>query len=187
MLLTRATHRFSVAEYDQMIDQGILTENDRVELIRGEILKKMSIVEPHAACVKRLIQLLVGLFGSRTCLGAQDPVRLEDSEPEPDLSLLKKRDDFYAGCHPGPEDIFLLVEVADSSLEFDRGVKIPIYAENGIVESWIVNLIDKTLEVYRNPQGGAYADTLVLRAGDQVELLSLPGTLISVADVLGIK
>ncbi len=187
MLLTRPRHRFSVADYDQMIEKGILSENDRVELIRGEILDKMSIGEVHAACVKRLNVLLIGLFGSRTCLGVQDPVCLDDSEPEPDLSLLKKRDDFYAGSHPGPDDVLLIVEVADSSLDFDRGVKIPLYAENGIAECWIVHLADQSLEVYRNPQRGAYSNVSVLRAGEVVELLSLPGTPISVADVLGVK
>ena len=187
MLLTRATHRFSVAEYDQMIEYGILTENDRVELIRGEILEKMSIGESHAGCVRRLNQLLFVLFGTRVCISIQNPIRLEDSEPEPDLVILKSRDDFYSEVHPTPEDILLIVEIADSSLDFDRGVKLPLYAENGIVECWIVNLVDKTLEVYRNSQRSAYSDVSVLRAGNVVEMLSLPGTPILVADVLGVK
>ena len=134
MALTLVRHRFSVDEYEQMIEHGILTENARVELIRGEIIEKMAIGDPHAACVKRTNRLLGLTFGSRSLISVQDPIRLIDSEPEPDVALLLPRDDFYLSGKPRPADILLLIEVSDSSLEYDRLVKLPMYAEAGIAE-----------------------------------------------------
>jgi Uma2 family endonuclease len=184
MSLARAHHRFSLADYDQMIDLGILTENDRVELIRGEIIEKMSIGEFHAACVKRLNRIFSARLAQRGCVGVQDPIRLADSEPEPDISLLEPRDDDYANSHPEPDDDILVVEVADASLDFDRRVKGPLYAENGIAEYWILNLIDRTLEVHRQPQAsGGYAEKRVLQVGDATDLAKIPGVTVLVAEL----
>lgn len=184
MSIARAHHRFSLADYAQMIDLGILTENDRVELIRGEIIEKMSIGELHAACVKRLNRIFSTRLAQRACVGVQDPIRLADSEPEPDISLLKPRDDDYATSHPEPDDVLLVVEVAEASLDFDRNVKGPLYAENGIAEYWILNLIDRALEVHRAPDaGGRYADVRILKSGDATDLVRLPGTSLLVADL----
>src|SRR4051794_12530433 len=110
MLKPRTPHRFSVADYDRMIDTGILTENDPVELIRGEILEKMPIGNPHSAAVKRLRTRLGDLLGASATFGVQDPVRLADSEPEPDITVLKPRADFYASAKPVAEDVLLLIE-----------------------------------------------------------------------------
>lgn len=186
MLLPRTHHRFSVIEYDQMIEFGILTENDRVELIRGEIIEKMPIGDPHASCVKRCLRLFSSLIQDRATLSIQDPIRLPDSEPEPDVVLLEPRADFYASGKPVPDDLLLLIEVADSTLEFDREVKLPLYAENGIREYWIVNLQEECLEVHRNPAvDGTYRDCRTLRRGEEIELLALPGVRVSVEQVLG--
>lgn len=184
MSIARTHHRFSLADYEQMIDLGILTENDRVELIRGEIIEKMSIGELHAACVRKLTQLFGVRFAARAVVSVQNPVRLTDSEPEPDVALLKARDDYYASSHPEPRDVLLLVEVADASIDFDREVKREIYAENGVAEFWILNVVDRTLEVYRGPQPtGRYGEVKVLTADDQIEIERLPGESFIVRDL----
>jgi hypothetical protein len=183
MSIARTRHRFSLADYEQMIDLGILTENDRVELIRGEVIEKMSIGELHAACVKRLNRIFNVRLANKACVGVQDPIRLEDSEPEPDVTLLVPRDDDYADGHPEAGDVILVVEVADSSIDFDRVVKREIYAENGIVEFWILNLLDRTLEVYRQPQSdGRYGDVRVLSPAEKADILRLPGEEFTVGD-----
>ena len=120
---TLVRHRFSVEDYEQMIDTGILREEDRVELIRGEIIDKMAIGDSHAASVKQLNRRFGRIFGDSVMVGVQDPIRLLDSEPEPDISLLVPRDDFYESGKPRAVDILLLIEVADTSLEFDRESK----------------------------------------------------------------
>ena len=185
MALTLVRHRFSVAEYEQMIEHGILTENDRVELIHGEIIDKMAIGDAHAACVKRLNRLLGTTFGNRSLISVQDPICLIDSEPEPDLALLIPRGDFYLSGKPRPADILLVIEVSDSSLEYDRLVKLPMYAEAGIAEFWIVNLEDDCLEVYRQPTtSGVYNEILILRRGQNADVAALPGPKVAVDDIL---
>ena len=159
-LASRVHHRFSVDEYDEMIARGILDENDRVELIRGEIVDKMTIGDRHAACVKRLNSLFQALSPDRWIVSVQDPVAFEDSKPEPDLALLQPRGDFYADSTPRSSDILLVIEVADTSLDFDRDIKLPLYAEAGVSEYWIVNLTDSCVEVHRGPRSdGTYADS----------------------------
>ncbi len=181
---TLVRHRFSVDDYEQMIDAGILGEEDRVELIRGEIVDKMAIGDLHGARVKKLNRLFGRTFGDAVIVGVQDPVRLDDSEPEPDISLLAPRDDFYATGKPRARNILLLIEVADTSLEVDREVKGPVYAEAGVGEYWIVNLEEGSLEVHRGPTPAGYRDISVLRPGDEVEIVALPGIKFAVADLL---
>src|SRR3989442_10862607 len=148
--------RFTVDEYHQMARAGILNEDDRVELIRGEIVHKMVIGSRHAACVARLNELLVARLRGRAILWPQNPLTiLPDSEPEPDIILLRHRADFYAGELPGPDDVALLVEVADTSLRYDRHVKGPLYAEAGVQDYWIVDLTGGAVEVHREPVAGA--------------------------------
>lgn len=185
MSARRLHYRISVPQYEKMIAHGILTENDRVELIRGELVAKMPIGDFHFACVNRLNRLLVRALGDRAIVSVQNPVRLADSEPEPDIALLAPRDDDYASGKPAPADLLLLVEVADSSLEFDREVKRPLYAENGVTEYWIVNLDDRSVEVHRGPQpDGTYADVRLLRPGDTANIAAVPGVTIAVAAFL---
>lgn len=185
MSIARPHHRFSLEDYELMIDSGILTENDRVELIRGEIIEKMSIGELHAACVKRINRIFQSRLARRASVGVQDPIRLADSVPEPDISLLKPRADDYAAGHPEPDDVLLVVEVADASLAFDRTAKRDLYAENGIVEYWIVNLLDRTLEVHRQPQStGMYAEVRVLSADDEIDLAAIAAVTFRLADLL---
>lgn len=169
-----------------MIALRILKEDDRVELIRGEIVAKMPIGDVHIAAVNRLNRILFQAVGDRATLSMQNPIRLIDSEPEPDVALLTPHDDDYASGKPGPSDLLLLIEIADSSLEDDRDVKGPLYAENGIADFWIVNLVDKYLEVRRQPRtDGTFAEVRSLGAGDVVDILALPGVSVPVADLLG--
>jgi len=183
--LTRVHHRFSIAEFERMIQTGILTEDDRVELIRGEIVTKMTVGKEHAAGVNRLTACFSQYVGKLLVLSIQNPVQLPDSEPEPDVMLLKPRDDYYAARLPQPVVILLLIEVADSSLEYDREVKSGLYAENGIGEYWIVNLLEKSLEVYRQPRpAGGYAELCIYRPCESVQLTALPGVVVEVGKIV---
>jgi Uma2 family endonuclease len=178
------TTRITVDEYEQMIESGILTEKDRVVLIRGEVVPKMAMGPNHAASVRRLTRFVDRRIGQFAQVSPQCPIRLPDSEPEPDLAVLRLRDDFYASGHPRPADILLLIEVADSWLEEDREVMRPLYAEAGIRDYWIVNLRDQCLEVYRQPQpDGSYGEIQILRRGQQVEITALPGLSFAVEDL----
>jgi Uma2 family endonuclease len=162
-----------------------LTENHDVELIRGEIVPKMPKGDLHFACVKRLTALFSRLVANSALLSVQDPIVLSDSEPEPDFALLIPRADFYASGKPRPGDAYLVIDVADSSLDYDREVNGALYAENGIAEYWIVNLVDHCLEVHRQPQAnGTYADVRTLRPGDTASLLLLPAVSVAVGDII---
>ncbi len=124
---------FTVAEYHRMAEAGVLGEDDRVELLEGEIVQMTPIGSRHAACVARLTHLFVDRLQGRAQVNVQNPVHLsERSEPQPDLALLRPRPDFYARAHPGPADVLLLVEVAETSSDVDWTVKIPLYAGAGV-------------------------------------------------------
>ncbi|RJP32145.1 MAG: Uma2 family endonuclease [Candidatus Omnitrophota bacterium] len=158
MVTSPVKRRFSVEEYEQMGRDNILHEDDRVELIEGEIIQMTPIGNPHHSCVNRLNELFSKQLRSEEAIvSIQNPIQLDDeSQSQPDVALLKPRADYYLERKPGHQDILLLIEVADTSLEYDRNEKIPLYARNGIVEVWLVNLIDRALEVYRNPTAGNY-------------------------------
>jgi Uma2 family endonuclease len=181
----RPRHRLSVADYERMIERTFLTENDRVELIRGILLEKPAVDSPHVACVIRLNRLLVPAVNERGIVSIGNPIRLTDSMPEPDVAVLRPRADFYASASPQPKDALLFVEVADTTLDFDRQDKGGLYAENGIVEYWIANLVDRCLEVHRQPRpDGTYADVRTLRPGDTADVAALPGVTVAVSDIL---
>ena len=157
---------FNVDEYYAMADAGILTEDDRVELLDGEIVAMSPIGSMHAICVGILTNLLAAQVGRRALVWVQNPVRLgERTEPQPDLMLVKSRD--YSE-HPGPEDVLLLIEVSDTSVDMDRTVKLPMYARSGIREVWIVNLPAQIVEVYSEPTGSEYARSRVVGADGEL-------------------
>ena len=163
------THRFSVEDYHRMGEAGIF-EGHKVELLDGNIVDMSPINSNHAGTVKRLIRLLSERLGEFHILSVQDPVNLGDfSEPEPDLAILKFRDDFYTNSHPAPEETLLIIEVADSSLEKDREIKLPLYASADIPEVWIVNLPEQQLERYRKPAQQRYTDIQIFLPGDHLE------------------
>ncbi len=177
---------FTVEEYHKMAQAGILTEDERVELIEGEILEMSPIGRRHAAHVKRLNKLFNQRLGDRVLVGVQDPVILSDlCEPEPDLSLLQPRPDFYEAGHPQPQDVFLLVEVADSTVETDQYVKVPTYAKSDIVEVWLVNITQQCLEVYRQPSRDGYQNEQKYQRGQTVSMQAFPDVTITVNEVLG--
>ena len=173
MSAVRTRFRFSVDDYEQMLEFGILGENDRVELIRGEIVEKISIGELPAASVKKINAILALLLQGRAIVGIQDPIRLADSMPEPDISVQRLRSDYYASAHPTPADVLLLIEVADSTLEYDRTVKLSLYAEAGIAEYWIVNLVDSCIEVHRKPRPDGQYDEV--QRFDRGQSVTVPG------------
>ncbi len=175
MSSTLTRHRFTVAQYEGMVDSGILTENDRVELLHGEVVEKMTIGPAHAASVNRLNQLFQIRLGTVAIVAVQNPIQTVDSEPEPDLALLRLRVDFYSTATPSGDDVLLVVEVSDTTLETDRTLKCEIYAEAGIPEYWIVNLVENCLEVHRDPSpSGSYAWTRRLDIESSVAPLSFP-------------
>ncbi|XSG84354.1 MAG: Uma2 family endonuclease, partial [Methylohalobius sp. ZOD2] len=152
-------HRISVEEYRRMGEAGIFSEDDRVELIEGEIFDMTPIGHQHAGLVNRLNRLLVMAAGGRAVVSVQNPLRLsEQSEPQPDLALLKPRADDYQGAAATATDVLLVVEVADTSRDYDRTVKIPLYAQHDIPEAWLIDLPGKVVEVYRDPSPDGYRD-----------------------------
>ncbi|MFL5733663.1 MAG: Uma2 family endonuclease [Chloroflexia bacterium] len=178
---------FTLEEYERMIDAGVFDEDERIELIRGEIVQMAPIGLPHAACVARLTALMAQTVLARAIIWPQNnPIYLPpSSRPEPDLTLLRWRDDYYAGNPPDPEDVILVVEVADTSIAYDRRVKGRLYAEAAIPEYWIANLQDQIFDVYTQPVDGVYKRVRKARRG---ETLPLPGDLegsANVTDILG--
>jgi len=169
-------HLFKVADFYRMAEAGLFDATPRVELIRGQIIDMPAIGAPHFRMVNRLNRLLVPLIGARGIVSVQNPVRLDyGSEPQPDVTILRPRMDEEDAGMPGPADVLLLIEVADSSLGFDRGTKLPLYAEAGISEFWIVNLQERAIEVHRDPEGDRYARVRRAAFGEPLDILLLPG------------
>ncbi len=178
--------RFTVHDYYAMAEAGILHEGDRVELIEGEIIEMSPINAPHAGQVNRLNRLFSSRLGERVLLGVQNPVRLSEySEPQPDVAWLRPRDDFFTHSHPTAEEVLLLVEVSDSTVDYDREVKAPLYARSGMSEMWLVNLPAGQLEVYRDPGPQGYKTRLVLKSGETVAPLAFPDVTFRVDEILG--
>ena len=176
----------TTADYHSMIEAGILGPRDRLELLAGEIYEAASVSSPHAACVMRLTQWFSTRVGDRALVNVQNPVELSAvSEPEPDLTLLVPRESFYADRHPRPDDVLLLIEVAVTSYDYDRNLKLPLYAEAGIREVWLIALDRQVVEVYREPGEGGYKRTNRLRAGDSLAPGALADLDLSFADILG--
>lgn len=177
--------RFSIKEYYLMADAGILSPRDRVELIDGEIVQMAPIGSYHAACVNTLNRLFMEMLGRRVVVSVQNPVRLsERSEPEPDIALLRPRADAYQESHPGPDDVMLIVEVSHSTVEYDRDVKTPLYAEAGIPELWLVNLDEDYIDGLSDPDGSIYRTTRRYARGDRIAPALLPDALLDVSQIL---
>ena len=159
--------RFTVAEYYAMVEAGVLAEDDRVELLDGLVVNMAPIVSRHGGCVNICTRLFSRLVGERAILQVQNPIHLnDDSEPQPDLALLRERPDFYSSSHAEAEDVLLLIEVADTSLEYDRNEKLPRYARAGIPEVWLAVLPEDVVEVHTEPTENGYRVTRRMRAGD---------------------
>ena len=184
LLVNRTPRLFTVEEYYRMAEAGVLGPQERVELIEGEIVP-MSPQDPkHSRALSWCTNLFSELFGRTHLVRVQLPLRIgERSEPEPDLSLLDKS--VAATLEGHPTELDFVLEVANTSLAFDRGEKLKLYARAGIPEYWIVNLRDRIVEIYRSPQGDGYTDKYRRKPGDQLELLRLPGPLLAVNVLLG--
>ena len=179
-------HLFTVEDYYRMASAGILLEDDRVELIEGEIIDMSPIGSPHAACVMRLVELFGRLLGDKAIVSSQNPVRLSDlSEPQPDVALLVRRDDFYASAHPTARDVMLLIEVSDTTLDYDRKTKLPLYASSGIAEYWIVDLNAEAIEIYTKPTNGTYTETQIVKRGENLVLHAAGDLAVAANDILG--
>ena len=182
--LTR--RRFTVDEYYRMAEAGILREDDRVELLDGEIVEMTPIGPGHAGQVNCLTRIFTSRLGDRAIVSVQNPVILGTHwEPEPDFVLLRPRLDDYRTAHPRPADVLLVVEVADTSLARDRKIKLPAYAAAGVPEVWILNLREERIEVYRDPAADGYRDVRRWGRGTRLAPRAFSDLELSVDEVLG--
>ena len=178
-------HRFKVQEYYRMAETGVLRPDARVELLEGRIIDRSPIGPLHGGLVNRLIRIYTQLSQGRWQASAQNPLRLDDhSEPEPDFMLLKPSPDDYTNRHPRPDEVFLLIEVSDTTLDYDREKKIPAYGRAGIPEVWIIDLIQAALEIHRDPHFTGYASRTVLGPGDDLAPQAFPDAVVSVAELM---
>ena len=178
--------RFTVYDFQTMIEAGILEEGSPYELLDGEIIAMAAIGLKHAAKVGRISRFLNRTILDAIIVRVQNPIELGAfSQPKPDLAVLRWKDDFYESGHPIAPDIHLLIEVSDTTLEKDHTVKLPLYAAAGIVEVWIVNLQDNHIEVYRNPVATTYSLVQTFIDGQTLTIETLPNVWIAVNDILG--
>lgn len=176
---------FTVESYQRLAELGVLREDDRVELIHGQVVEMTPIGDRHAGCVRRLHDLFADQALEVAIIDVQNPVVLGASEaPQPDLAVLKRRADRYPQ-HPRGRDILLVIEVADTSLAYDRDVKIPLYARAGIPEAWLVDLVADAISIYRGPGPEGYSDIVTVARGETLRPLLLPGVAIAADVVLG--
>ena len=175
-------HRFSVEEYYRLVHTGSLKPDDRVELLEGKIFDMSPIGPAHASITRRLNQIFSAAAESRYLVSIQDPVRIaEDSELQPDLMLLKPHSENYDARHPSSSDVLLLIEVADTTLNFDRSFKLPAYARSGVVEVWIVNIPARAIEVCRGPRYTGYSSRTVLNPPDYASPQAFPDVSVPLA------
>jgi Uma2 family endonuclease len=181
-----AKYSFTAEEFERLGEAGILRQDARLELIEGEIFEVSPIGSLHAACVNFLGRLLNRLFGDSHIVATQNPIRLDDfSEPQPDIALLRWRDDFYRGAHPTPTDVLLVIEVADTTVVADRKVKVPLYARAGIAEAWLVDIPQERVEIYSNSARGVYEQAEDFGRGEEARSHTVAGLAVSVSELLG--
>jgi Uma2 family endonuclease len=185
MLVKR--HKLDVHAFHRMAETGILGENDRVELIDGDLIDMAPIGQGHVGMVNRLTEVLVLACSGRAIVSGQNPIRLDArNEPQPDFAILRRRPDFYeTGERAGPIDVLLVIEVADSSLRFDHDVKLPLYARAGIPEVWIVDLRRRVVEVYRVAREGQYTQFTTCQRGDTLSLAVAPDIELALEQIFG--
>ena len=178
-------HRITVDEYYRMAEVGILPPDARVELIEGEIIDMAPIGSGHGGTVAQVAQLLQDAARGRAQVFVQSEIRLSDiSEPQPDFALVRPRADFYKKKHPGPLDTFLIIEVSESTLRYDREVKAPLYARHGVPEYWVIDLKGRQVRFFRSPDSGQYADVSSTGTPGVVAPVALPEVKIDLTQVL---
>lgn len=175
MTLTLTRRQFTVHDYARMRETGILTEDDRVELLDGEIYVMSPIGPPHVALVNKLNKLLALLVGDSGIISIQNPIQLDDySEPQPDIAILSPRDDYYTAALARPDDVLLAIEIADTSPDYDREEKLPRYARAQIGEVWIVDVNKRAVEQYTQPAQGEYTQLRKVLSGTTITATTLP-------------
>ena len=176
--------RFTVDEYYKLAEAGILAPDERVELLAGEIIRMAAVGSRHAFCVDEFTEKLMPLaLAGRARVRTQNPIQLnEDNHPQPDIAVVARRD--YADAHPLPEDVALLVEVADTSAGFDRRHKLPLYALHGVPEVWLADINERRIEIHDLPMAGGYSRVRILGPEDFVTLAAFPDVAVSVSDVM---
>ena len=183
LLNLQPRHRWTVAEYHHMAEVGLLTEDSRVELIHGEIIEMAPIGSEHAGHNNYLVSLLAYRLYGKAVIAGQNPVALDGyEEPQPDIALLRWRDDYYRTAHPHAEDVLLIIEISDSTLRYDRDVKVPLYAKNGIPEVWLLDIKNRQLEIYREPLNGQYQQRTCHSMGNIAPMLC-PDAVIDLAEI----
>lgn len=186
MSVQLARRLITTAEYHKMIEVGVLGEDERLELIDGEIIEMSPIGPRHAAAVNRLNRLLTLRLANVAIVSVQNPVVLsEHSEPQPDLTLLKWRDDFYAQALPLPEDVLVAIEVSDTTVEKDRGLKLPSYARAGLAEAWLIDLYNDRIEIHSQPNNGVYQEIRIVLRGQEAASKTIPQLVLKADEVLG--
>jgi len=184
--LLRVRRLFTVDDYYRMAETGLIGPEEKTELLDGEVVYLMPIHPRHAGCVIDLTQALVAKLAGRSLVSAQNPIHLSEiSEPQPDIAILHPRAGGYRAVHPRPSDVQFLIEVADSSLDLDRRVKVPLYAAAGIAEVWLVDLVNAVVEVYREPEDGLYRFRRAHARGSVVSAAALPEISLTVDEILG--
>jgi Uma2 family endonuclease len=181
-----APRLFTVDEYYRMVETGILHNNDRVELLEGEIIQMAAMGSRHAGCINKLNKRFSHRLDGQALISIQNPLRLSSSsELQPDVMLLRPRPDDYAESHPESADVLLLIEVSDTTLRYDRDTKLSLYAKAGIPEVWIFDLEGARLLVLRNPSADGYEQVFTFRAGSAVAPAAFPELALNVEDILG--
>jgi Uma2 family endonuclease len=179
--------RFTLEEYHRMGEVGIFGEKERVELIEGEIVEMSPIGSPHAGTVDRIAHVFSQRLGGRAIVRVQGPVLFADlvSEPLPDVTLLIPRRDFYASGHPGPSDILLIVEVMDTTVAYDRGVKLRLYARAGVAEVWLANVNTRRIEGYRQLGPEGYEESRIFQEDDRLSIQAFPDVAFTTRELPG--
>jgi Uma2 family endonuclease len=180
-----ARKRFTVADYYRMAETGIIHRDDRVELLDGEIRVMSPIGSWHAGVASRLHAMLAENLKRTAIITVQRPMRLGDfDEPEPDIAVLHLRDDFYTRSHPTPADVLLIIEVADSSIDYDRDEKLPRYAAAGVPEVWLIDIAGEAIEQFREPRDSRYQSVKSFAGSEQCVSQLLPAVEVTIAELL---
>lgn len=179
-------HRLTAADFHRMAEAGILHADDRIELIEGELIDMAPIGSHHASVVARLNAWLAGAAAGRFIVFPQNPIALSaDSEPQPDLAVLKPHQDYYRSALPTAADVLLLIEVADTTRDYDRTTKIPLYARSGITEVWLIDLRDQVVEVFREPGAQGYTRHARVERAQDIASRAFPDLVLRVDELFG--